>query len=143
MSDAPTVAAEELVAPHLKPLDGPPPADLVAHVDNSIMDGLVLEYRYTTGREYRLTFTAEDVTFQMLAAPVYKPEYAVPVALPYYARKLREHQVLVHWMVPGRVGHVALVVDFAERKIYVSALMPFKAEFFDEADIFMVMQRPK
>jgi hypothetical protein len=135
-----TQTAEAPVPYHLKPIDGPPPADVVAGADNSIMDGLILEYRYTSGREYRLTFTTEQVTFEMLDSPAYKPEYAIPVSLPYYARPLREKQVLVHWMVPSRVGHVALVIDFAEHKIYASALMPFKMEMFDVADISKVTQ---
>ncbi len=130
--------AEELIAPHLKPLDGPPPADIVVGSDTSMMDGVVLEYRYTSGREYRLTFTAEQVTFEMLAAPVYKPEFAVPVSLPYLARFVRDQLVMVHWMVPGRSGHVTLLIDFADNKIFVSALMPFKMEFFDSADIHSV-----
>jgi hypothetical protein len=135
-----TQTAEAHVPYHLKPIDGPPPADVVAGADNSIMHGKVLQYRYSSGREYRLTFTTEQVTFEMLDAPVYKPEYAIPVALPYYARTLREDQVLVHWMVPNRVGHVALVIDFAAGKIYASALMPFKMEMFDVADISLVSQ---
>jgi hypothetical protein len=135
-----TQTAEAHVPYHLKPIDGPPPADVVAGADNSIMHGKTLEYRYTSGREYRLTFTSEQVTFEMLDSPAYKPEYATPVSLPYFARPLRENQVLVHWMVPGRVGHVALVIDFAERKIYASALMPFKMEMFDVADISKMTQ---
>jgi hypothetical protein len=136
--DTQTAAAH--VPYHLKPIDGPPPADVVAGADNSIMHGKTLEYRYTSGREYRLTFTSEQVTFEMLDSPAYKPEYAIPVSLPYYARTLRENQVLVHWMVPGRIGHVALVIDFAEQKIYASALMPFKMEMFDVAEISKVTQ---
>ena len=135
-----TQTAEGHVPYHLKPIDGPPPADVVAGADNSIMHGKTLEYRYTSGREYRLTFTSEQVTFEMLDSPAYKPEYAIPVSLPYYARTLREDQVLVHWMVPGRIGHVALVIDFAEQKIYASALMPFKMEMFDVAEISRVTQ---
>jgi hypothetical protein len=135
-----TQTAEAHVPYHLKPIDGPPPADVVAGADNSIMHGKTLEYRYTSGREYRLTFTSEQVTFEMLDSPAYKPEYAIPVSLPYYARTLRENQVLVHWMVPNRVGHVALVIDFAEQKIYASALMPFKMEMFDVAEISKVTQ---
>jgi hypothetical protein len=136
-----TQTAEAPVPYHLKPIDGPPPADVVAGADNSIMHGMTLEYRYSSGREYRLTFTTEQVTFEMLDSPAYKPEYAIPVSLPYFARPLRENQVLIHWMVPSRVGHVALVIDFAARKIYASALMPFKMEMFDVADIYLVKQR--
>ncbi|HEU0044482.1 hypothetical protein [Sphingomonas sp.] len=126
---------------HLKPIDGPPPADIVAGADNSIMAGLVLEYRYSSGREYRLTFAVDQVTFEMLDSPAYKPEYAIPVSLPYYARPLREEQVLIHWMVPNRIGHVALVIDFAANSIYASALMPFKMEMFDVAEISSVTRK--
>jgi hypothetical protein len=135
MTDTATVAPEGHVPYHLKPIDGPPPADVVAGADNSIMAGLVLQYRYSSGREYRLTFTAEAVTFEMLDSPNYKPEYAIPVSLPYLARTIRDNQVMVHWMVPNRVGHVTLVVDFTSRQIFVSALMPFKMEFFDSGTI--------
>lgn len=136
MSEEPM--SEELVAPHLKPLEGPPPADIVVGSDTAMMDGVTLEYRYSSGREYRLDFTAEQVTFTMLAAPVFRPEFAIPVSLPYLARTIRDQLVMVHWMVPGRSGHVTLMIDFAAGSIFVSALMPFKMEFFDVAEIHRV-----
>jgi hypothetical protein len=140
MTDTAVVAPEGHVPYHLKPIDGPPPADVVVGAENSIMDGLVLRYRYSSGREYRLTFTTELVTFEMLDAPIYKPEYAIPVSLPYLARPLRDDQVMIHWMVPSRVGHVTLVIDYASRQIFVSALMPFKMEYFDSGTIYSAVR---
>ena len=132
--------SEELVAPHLKPLDGPPPPDIVVGSDPSLMDGYTLKYKYSTGREYKLDFTADTVTFTMLDAPVFKPEFGVPVSLPYLCRELRDGLVLIHWMVPGRSGHVAMMVDFTNKAIFVSALMPFKMEFFDSGTIYSAVR---
>lgn len=130
--------ADDPIAPHLRPLDGPPPADIVIGSDTAMMAGVTLEYRYTSGREYRLDFTAERVTFTMLDAPVFKPGFGVPVSLPYLARGIRDQLVMIHWLVPGRSGHVTLMIDFAANAIFVSALMPFKMEFFDSATIHKV-----
>ena len=135
--------SEELIAPHLKPLDGPPPADIVVGSDTSLLDGYTIKYKYTTGREYKLDFTAAGVTFTMLDAPVFKPEFGVPVTLPYLAREIRDGQILIHWMVPGRSGHVSPNIDFTEKQIFVAALMPFKMEFFDSATIYSATRHGK
>jgi hypothetical protein len=42
---------------------------------------------------------------------------------------------LVHWLVPGRIGHVSLIVDLASMKIHGSALMPGQMELFEEGPI--------
>lgn len=94
------------------------------------LDGSEFEYQYSTGRRYRLRFYDDRVTFQLLSRNA-QPERT----LPYLAMKIREGQFLVHWMVPGRIGHVALVIDLETRLVHVAALMPGQQELFDQAGI--------
>lgn len=135
--------SEEPNASHLPPIGGPPPPDIVVGSDTTLMDGYSIKYKYTTGREYRLDFTAEKVTFTMLDAPNFKPELGTPVSLPYLCRQIRDGLILIHWMVPGRSGHVAVMIDFTEKSIFVSALMPLKMEFFDSGTIYSAVRNGK
>jgi len=56
-------------------------------------------------------------------------------ALRYRARELRERQYLVHWLLPGRVGAVALVFDLEHKRVDAAALMPGQFELFDRATL--------
>ena len=100
--------------------------------------GLTLQYKYTTGREYRIWFTEDEITFLMVNAV--EPD-AKPKSLPYRARKLGDEMYLVHWLVPGRVGHISLVADLKNKKMHVAGLMPGKIEFFDIADIHTIERK--
>ncbi|KPF90620.1 hypothetical protein IP81_14815 [Novosphingobium sp. AAP83] len=94
------------------------------------LDGHQFEYQYPTGRRYRIRFYDDRLSFQLLG------ESNNPVrALPYRAQKVRPGLYLVHWMIPGRTGHVALVIDIPRGKVHVGALMPGQQELFDEARI--------
>ena len=96
------------------------------------LDGLVIEYTYSSGRAYELTFYADRVSFSQLNTP------APTLTLPYLARPIADEIYLVHWMVPGRIGHVSLVVDLATNRIHGSALMPGQMELFEEGPITSV-----
>ena len=93
------------------------------------LDGLVIEYTYSSGRAYELTFYDDRVTFAQLNTPAPK------ITLPYLARPLADQMYLVHWLVPGRIGHVSLIVDLASMRIHGSALMPGQMELFEEGPI--------
>ena len=93
------------------------------------LDGLVIAYTYSSGRAYELTFYDDRVTFAQLNTPAPK------ITLPYRARPLAEQMYLVHWLVPGRIGHVSLIVDLAAMRIHSSALMPGQMELFEEGPI--------
>lgn len=108
--------------------------------------GRSFEYVYESGISYRLSFPDETyVKFDILATPDGGP---IPPPLgpdgkplgdqpfmQYRARKLRENQYYVHWMVP-RLVHVALVIDLELDTISVAAMMPPNQwEFFDQAHI--------
>ena len=90
------------------------------------LDGLVIEYTYSSGRAYELTFYDDRVSFAQLNTP------APVITLPYHARPIAEDIFLVHWLVPGRIGHVSLIVDLATNRIHGSALMPGQMELFEE-----------
>ena len=97
--------------------------------------GYVIEYCYSSGRAYRLTFYDDRVSFTQLDAN------DVPtLTVPYRARKVVNDIYLVHWLVPGRVGHVTLILDFLHQRIQASALMPGQMELFDQGDIVMIQQ---
>jgi hypothetical protein len=96
------------------------------------LDGLVIEYSYSSGRAYELTFYDDRVTFAQLNTP------APTITLPYRARPLADQMYLVHWLVPGRIGHVSLIVDLASMRIHGSALMPGQMELFEEGPITSV-----
>ena len=103
------------------------------NLDNATdLDGLVIEYTYSSGRSYELTFYDDRVSFAQLntQAPV--------LTLPYLARPIAEDIYMVHWMVPGRIGHVTLVVDLVTNRIHGSALMPGQMELFEEGPITSV-----
>ena len=76
----------------------------------------MIEYTYSSGRAYELTFYDDRVTFAQLNTPAPK------ITLPYLARPLADQMYLVHWLVPGRIGHVSLIVDLASMRIHGSAL---------------------
>ncbi|MBW5435778.1 hypothetical protein FXB41_13575 [Bradyrhizobium canariense] len=94
------------------------------------LNGHAFEYEYSTGRRYRLVFYDDRCSFQLLSL-----ENQPVRTLSYLAREIRKDMFLVHWMVPGRSGHVALVIDLKERAVHVAALMPGQQELFDEAPI--------
>lgn len=94
------------------------------------LDGYVVEYTYSSGRAYRLRFYDDRVSFTQLNAA------DIPtLTLPYLSREIDDEIYLVHWMVPGRIGHVSLILDLGTRKIHASALMPGKMELFDEGKL--------
>ena len=93
------------------------------------LDGKIIEYTYSSERSYRLRFYDDRLTFVQLDRP------GEPITLPYLARELENDVYMVHWMVPEREGHVALVLNFQTNKIAVSALMPGKSELFDSGII--------
>lgn len=118
----------------------PPHADAVDDATSDALLGCSLEYTYSTGSRYRLDFDLEHrLTFEQLGLPA----GAAPPApvLPYRIRELRPDQLLVHWIVPAAAIHVALVIDLAERRIHVSAMMPpNRWEFFDTGVITAVVR---
>ena len=100
------------------------------------LDGLVINYTYSSGRAYELTFYDDRVSFEQLDTP------APILTLPYLARPIADDIYLVHWMVPGRIGHVSLVIDLATNRIHGSALMPGQMELFEEGPITSVKNAP-
>ena len=99
------------------------------------LDGLELRYAYSSGRNYKATFYDDRFTFV-------PQDHSVPaVTLPYYAVKLRPGQVLVHFLVPERSGHVALVIDLDNRTITGSGLLPGLVEQLDIGQIADIVGR--
>jgi hypothetical protein len=96
------------------------------------LDGLVIAYTYSSGRAYELTFYDDRVSFAQLNTP------APVLTLPYLARPIADDIYMVHWMVPGRIGHVTLIVDLVTNRIHGSALMPGQMELFEEGPITSV-----
>ena len=116
--------------------EGAPEAvdDKIAGPFSDDLAGRTVEYQYSTGNHYRLTFGSERLTFAHLNAP----EPHEPVSLAYVARQLRPAQYLVHWAVKPAGIHVALVIDLDAETVHVSALMPGGWEFFDSARIVSI-----
>ena len=115
-----------------------PPAE-IGGPSTKEMAGLTIHYRYSTGREYELSFEADTVTFLPFKMPGAAPGTKFePGTLHYLARRIRPELYLVHWLVRsptmGNI-HVTLLIDLQERHVHVSALMPGGMEFFDIADI--------
>ncbi|KAG2421501.1 hypothetical protein HFD88_005476 [Aspergillus terreus] len=95
------------------------------------MVGRTFEYQYPTGPRYRISFSKELAYFTI--PPL--PDGTSVVAVPYQQREVRPNLFLVHWMGPGRQGHVALVFDLEQRKVDCAALMPAGLyELFDRAE---------
>lgn len=115
-----------------------PPAE-IGGPSTREMAGLTIDYKYSGGREYRLSFDADTVTFLPFRIPGDAPgtKYE-PGTLHYLARSIRPDLYLVHWLVRPPNGsdiHVTLLIDLEQRHVHVSALMPGGVEFFDIADI--------
>jgi hypothetical protein len=121
--DKPAILTE---APKIPPGALPDEVDHEATID---LDGLNLTYTYSSGRSYRLRFYDDRVSFSQLDTP------APTLTVPYLARRITDAITLVHWMVPGRVGHVSLVIDLDARRIHASALMPGAMELLDGGPI--------
>ncbi|KAJ5533547.1 hypothetical protein N7494_010099 [Penicillium frequentans] len=104
--------------------------DKVGGPKTTDMVGRTFEYQYPTGPQYRISFSQELVYFTV--PPL--PDGTEVVALPYQQRQIRPDLFLVHWIGPGRQGHVALVFDLEQKKVDCAALMPAGLyELFDRA----------
>ncbi|EST18935.1 hypothetical protein M878_44270 [Streptomyces roseochromogenus subsp. oscitans DS 12.976] len=93
-----------------------------------------MDYAYSSGRRYRMTFDVGTLSFDHLNGPA-RGVRVGPV--PYRARALRDGQFLVCWTLkqPSLV-HVTLIVDFARGQIHVSGMMPPNQwEFFDIGEL--------
>lgn len=94
------------------------------------MVGRTFEYQYSTGPQYCISFSQELVYFTV--PPL--PDGTKVLALPYQQREIRQDLFLVHWIGPGRQGHVSLVFDLEQKKVDCAALMPAGLyELFDRA----------
>ena len=132
MTESPQAPTTDVPAPVGLP-DLPPNYVAKDYIDGPSSPALlntVLEYEYTIGNSYRLSFDGDfGVTFQMLNDG---SEARGP--LPYRARELRPGQYLVHWLVKQFSIHVSLVIDLENSTICVAAVMPpGQWEFFDIA----------
>lgn len=67
--------------------------------------GCTFKYQYPTGPQYRISFSKKLVYFTVPALS----DGTTVLALPYQQREVRPNLFLVHWIGPGRQGHVALV----------------------------------
>lgn len=97
------------------------------------LEELEIQYTYSSGRAYQLKFYDDRVSFTQLEAG------NIPtLTVPYRARKISRDMFLVHWLVPGRIGHVSLILDLENKLIHASALMPGQMELFDGGPILDV-----
>ena len=108
--------------------------DQIATGTTRELDGHSLEYAYVTGSRYRLSFNDGYVSAKEIDSP--RPQ----VIRAYLARKARTGQYLVHWMAQDpsgndRKGHIALVLDFEQRKVYGTAVLPNGMQIFDYGTI--------
>ncbi len=116
-----------------------PETDYVGGTLSDALLGAVIEYRYTRGTEYRLTF---DDSFRLRFEELSASDHAPTPTLSYRARALRDGQLLVHWIVKPASIHVSLVIDLDESTVHVAAMMPpNRWEFFDTAEITRVQLR--
>ncbi|MBU1295934.1 MAG: MoaF N-terminal domain-containing protein [Gammaproteobacteria bacterium] len=99
------------------------------------LEELEVQYTYSSGRAYKLKFYDDRVSFTQLDAG-----HIPTLTVSYRARKIGKDMFLVHWLVPGRVGHVTLILDLGNKVIHASALMPGQMELFDEGPIVDVKQ---
>ncbi|WP_404952645.1 MoaF-related domain-containing protein [Streptomyces sp. 147326] len=114
----------------------PPQPDLIAGPYTDELAGTEIEYRYSSGRHYRMEFDSGTLAFDHLNGPA---EGVRVGPLPYRARRLRDGQYLVCWTLKEPGVHVTLVVDFAHDRIDVSAMMPpNRWEFFDAGELLNV-----
>lgn len=125
----------------MSPLSLPPEDDEVGGVSSNALFGAVVEYEYSTGRSYRLSFDRDDhVTFEWINQPPLA-EGAVfpPQTLAYRARELRPELFLVHWLNKQFHIHVSLTLDLQQNSINVAAMMPPNSwEYWDTAQIVSV-----
>jgi hypothetical protein len=104
------------------------------------MVGRTFEYQYPTGPQYRISFSKELVYFTVPALS----DGTTVLELPYQQREVRPNLFLVHWIGPGRQGHVALVFDIEQKRVDCAALMPAGLyELFDRAEFNEVYENGK
>jgi hypothetical protein len=115
--------------PPLEPED-----DFIGGTSSSALLGAVIEYRYSRGTEYRLSFDDSfQVRFDELSAAGLRAPTPV---LSCRVRELRAGQYLVHWIVKPASIHVSLIIDLDQWRIDSSAMMPpNRWEFFDTGEI--------
>ncbi|NAZ84235.1 hypothetical protein GTR02_20740 [Kineococcus sp. R8] len=98
--------------------------------------GAVIDYRYSGGRHYQLSFDHDyHVTFSMpdnTPPPSATGEPMKAPVLAYRAREIRPDLIQLHWIVKQAAIHVSICIDLAENKIHANAMMPpNRWEFFD------------
>ncbi|KAJ5390460.1 uncharacterized protein N7496_001528 [Penicillium cataractarum] len=115
-----------LTAPEVQVEHAP---DKIGHDGCKDLAGHTFEYTYSSGVHYRISFDEEKAYFSL----PWRIDGLTYGGLSYRARQLRDNQYLVHWLIPGRVGAVALVFDLTHKRVDAAALMPGKFELFDRA----------
>lgn len=126
----------EILEPHDDTIDDTPLS--------TALNGLTIEYRYSSGRHYRLRFTEDyhvgfDFLNQLEMEGVETP--TGDIVLSFRARDLRPGLTQLHWLVKDASIHVSITFDFDAKRLYVGAMMPpNKWEFWDSAEILSIDQ---
>ena len=93
------------------------------------MVGRTFRYTYSSGLHFRISF---DEKYAFFTVPR-QSDGTWYIGRPYQQREVRPGVFLVHWLVPGRTGHVALVFDIEQKQVDAAALLHDKSELFDRA----------
>jgi hypothetical protein len=117
--------------------------------ENDDLVGFVADYVYPSGPAYVISFTKDKCDFsspwpgekRKQPPPSKEPSKEPPkegtvrppsAGVDYRARKIKDGLYLVHWIVNWEI-HVALLLDFEEKRTICAALMPGKSELWDVA----------
>lgn len=124
-----------------------PHPDLIEDAPMSTtLHGLEIEYRYSTGNHYKLTFDHDyNVGFTFLNQMEREGRITPTddLKIPYRAREIRPGLTQLHWIIKDADIHVSLLFDFDAKKIFAAAMMPpNKWEFWDNAEILNVTEHP-
>lgn len=109
----------------------PHPQDKIGGPKSTGMSGRTLKYTYSSGLHFRISFDEFHVFFTVPR----QTDGTWYIGVPYRQREIRPGVYLIHWLVPGRVGHVALVFDVEQKKVDAAALLHDKCELFDRATL--------
>ncbi|MFI9388494.1 MoaF-related domain-containing protein [Kutzneria sp. NPDC052558] len=108
--------------------------DVIGGPTTLALAGATVEYTYSTGGQYRMTFGAHELVFHRWDYP--GAEEIGPV--PYRAREIREELFLVSWLMKPGV-HTAMLFDFRSAAVHTTAVVPPNQwEFFDIGEITRV-----
>lgn len=99
------------------------------------LNGMNITYLYSSGRSYNVKFEEAGLSYRYLTGS--KPD-AWWGPFPYQAIKIRQDVYFASWFEKGYGDYVTLLINFAKKKIFGSAILRGEEVHFHSAELINV-----